>query len=64
VERKCKTNPQFQELIQNPWMSTMLTEVKRRTSLRLLIITAEKPAIIKMNAEQRRKIRYRYPKIR
>jgi hypothetical protein len=45
-------------------MSTMLTKVRKRTNLRLFIITTEKPVIIKMNAEQRREIRYQYPKTR
>jgi hypothetical protein len=45
-------------------MSIMLIEVRRKISLKSLIIITEKPAIIKMNTEQRKGIGYRYPKIR
>jgi hypothetical protein len=45
-------------------MSIMLTEIRRRTSPRSLVIITEKPAIIRINAEQRKEIRYRYPKTR
>jgi hypothetical protein len=45
-------------------MSIMLTEIRRRTSLRLLVIITEKPAIIRMNAKQRKGTGYRYPKTR
>jgi hypothetical protein len=36
----------------------MSIKVKRKTNPRLLIIITEKPAIIRINAEQRKEIKY------